>query len=129
LRTIRRAFLSRHIYKTYSGYVLSQFRRMANAIKNKGTFKDKHAMHLVRLLYSGIGALRNGEIQVDVSERRDELLSIRNGGLSFEEVKRKAVELNKHFQQTFEETSLPEQPDFAQVDAFLIRARRSVVDD
>src|SRR5262249_19786882 len=31
LREMRTAFLSRHLYKTYSGYVLSQFRRMANA--------------------------------------------------------------------------------------------------
>ena len=31
LRDMRQAFLSKHVYKTYSGYVLSQFRRMANA--------------------------------------------------------------------------------------------------
>ena len=31
LRAMRQAFLSKHVYKTYSGYVLSQFRRMANA--------------------------------------------------------------------------------------------------
>ncbi|MCE9548024.1 MAG: nucleotidyltransferase domain-containing protein [Planctomycetia bacterium] len=129
LRTIRRAFLSKHIYKTYSGYVLSQFRRMANAVKNQGTFKPKHAMHLVRLLYSGIAALQTGEIQVDVSERREELLGIRNGSLSFDEVKQMALALDKQFQQAFEQTALPEQPDYALVDAFLIRARRSVVDD
>ena len=33
LRAMRQAFLSKHVYKTYSGYVLSQFRRMANAYK------------------------------------------------------------------------------------------------
>lgn len=128
LRTIRRAFLSKHIYKTYSGYVLSQFRRMANAVKNQRTYKPKHAMHLIRLLYSGIAALQTGEIQVDVSDRREELLGIRNGALEFEEVKRRALALDKEFQQAFERTDLPDQPDFAAVDEFLIRARRSVVD-
>lgn len=128
LRTIRRAFLSKHLYKTYSGYVLSQFRRMANAVKNQGTYKPKHAMHLVRLLYSGIAALQLGEIQVDVSARREELLGIRNGGLPFDEVKRRALELDKEFQRAFDRTSLPEQPDFATVNAFLIRARRSMID-
>jgi len=128
LRTIRQVFLSKHVYKTYSGYVLSQFRRMANAYKEKGTYKPKHAMHLIRLLHSGIAALQTGEIRIDVAEHRDELLRIRNGGMGFEEVKRRALELDEQFQQAFERTALPEQPDYAQVDAFLIRARRRMVD-
>jgi len=71
IRTNRDAFLSNHLYKTYSGYVLSQFRRMKNAYEKTGKFKNKHAMHLIRLLYSGIGALKTGEIMVDVSQHRD----------------------------------------------------------
>jgi hypothetical protein len=128
LRTIRRAFLSKHLYKTYSGYVLSQFRRMANAVKHKGTYKPKHAMHLVRLLYSGTAALRTGEIRVDVADHRDELLRIRRGEFSFDEVKQKALDLDKEFQRALDETALPEQPDYARVDNFLIRARRRMVD-
>jgi uncharacterized protein len=128
LRAMRQAFLSTHVYKTYSGYVLSQFRRMANAYKNKGTYKPKHAMHLIRLLYSGIAALETGEIRIDVAEHREELLHIRNDGLPFEEVKRRALALDERFQQAFERTSLPEQPDYARVDDFLIRARRRTVD-
>ncbi len=125
---MRQAFLSKHIYKTYSGYVLSQFRRMANADKSKGTYKSKHAMHLIRLLYSGIAVLETGEIRVDVGEHRAELLHIRNDGLPFEEVKSRALELDERFQQAFERTILPEQPDYAQVDAFLVRARRRMTD-
>ena len=128
LRAIRQAFLSKHVYKTYSGYVLSQFRRMANAFKDKGTYKPKHAMHLIRLLHSGIAALETGEIRIDVAEHRDELLHIRNDGLPFEEVKRRALELDERFQQAFERTALPEQPDYRRVDDFLIRARRRMVD-
>ena len=128
LRAIRQAFLSKHVYKTYSGYVLSQFRRMANAFKDKGTYKPKHAMHLIRLLHSGIAALETGEIRIDVAEHRDELLHIRNDGLPFDEVKRRALELDERFQQAFERTTLPEQPDYRRVDDFLIRARRRMVD-
>lgn len=128
LRAMRRAFLSKHVYKTYSGYVLSQFRRMANAHKKKGTYKPKHAMHLIRLLHSGIAALQTGEIRIDVTDHRDELLHIRSGGLGFEEVKRRALELDDQFQQAFERTSLPEQPDYQRVDDFLICARRRMVD-
>jgi hypothetical protein len=128
LRGIREAFLSKHVYKTYSGYVLSQFRRMANAFKDKGTYKPKHAMHLIRLLHSGIAALQTGEIRIDVAEHRNELLHIRNDGLPFDEVKRRALELDEQFQRAFERTALPEQPDYRRVDDFLIRARRRMVD-
>jgi predicted nucleotidyltransferase len=129
LREMRQAFLSRHLYKTYSGYVLSQFRRMSNAVAKKGAYKTKHAMHLVRLLHSGIAALETGEIRVDVADHRDELLEIRDGRLSFEDVRRRALELDLCFQSAFEETALAEQPDFDRVNEFLIRARRRMVDD
>jgi uncharacterized protein len=128
LRSIRQAFLSKHVYKTYSGYVLSQFRRMANAEKAKGVYKPKHAMHLIRLLYSGIAALETGEIRIDVGEHRAELLHIRSGAVPFEEVKQRALALDERFQRAFEAAVLPEQPDYGRVDAFLIHARRRMVD-
>jgi hypothetical protein len=79
LRAMRGAFLSRHLFKTYSGYVLSQFHLMQYGHERTATYKAKHAMHLIRLLYSGIHALRTGDILVDVGEHRDELLQIRSG--------------------------------------------------
>lgn len=128
LRGLRQAFLSQHLYKTYSGYVLSQFRRMAAAHKTQGAFKTKHAMHLIRLLYSGIHALHNGEILIDVGEYRSELFRIKRGELTFDQVMQHALDLDKQFQAEFERTSLPEQPDFEAVNAFLVKARRSAVE-
>lgn len=60
LRAMRTSFLSKHLYKTYSGYALSQFRRMANAYAKTDQYKPKHAMHLIRLLHSGIAAMQSG---------------------------------------------------------------------
>jgi predicted nucleotidyltransferase len=128
LRAMRSVFLSKHLYKTYSGYVLSQFRRMENGVKNRNLYKPKHAMHLIRLLYSGIAALQAEEIRVDVAEHREELMLIRQGGLSFEEVKRRALELDEDFQKAFEITRLPDQPDYDRVEDFLVRSRRRMVD-
>ncbi len=124
LRAIRNAFLSKHIYKTYSGYVLSQFRRMSNAHAKTGRYKPKHAMHLLRLLLSGIEALQTHEIRVDVAEMRDDLLRVKSGVFTFDEIKRRALELDEQFQREFERTTLPDQPDVEAVDAFLIEARR-----
>lgn len=128
LRALRGAFLSRHLYKTYSGYVLSQFQRMRNAYQKKGTYRVKHAMHLLRLLYSGTHALRTGDILVDVGEHRAELLAVRGGGLTFEEVRTRALELDQVFQQAFAATRLPKRPDYDRVNRFLVQARRRMVD-
>lgn len=128
LLEIRQVFLSKHIYKTYSGYVLSQFRRMRNAYEKTGKYKTKHAMHLLRLLHSGIGALETGEIMIDVSSHRDTLMDVRMGKYSFDQIRQQAMDLDRRFQQAFEASRLPDQPDFGVVNQFLISARRSMVD-
>lgn len=128
LRDMRDVFLTRHVYKTYSGYVLSQFRRMANAHASTGQYKAKHAMHLIRLLYSGIEALRSGQVRIDVGTQRDELLAIKAGTLSFAEAQQRALALDREFQEAYRQTALPEQPDYRRVDEFLVWARRRMVD-
>ena len=127
LLEIREAFLSKHVYKTYSGYVLSQFRKMRNQFVKTGDFKPKHAMHLIRLQHSGIAALKTGQVMVEVNDLQPLLMSIRNGEIDFETVRQMAINLDASLQKEFEQTDLPEQPDFATVNAFLIEARRSQV--
>jgi hypothetical protein len=129
LRGLRASFLSRHLFKTYSGYVLSQFRLMRRGYERSGTYKAKHAMHLVRLLLSGIHALRHGDILVDVGDHREELLRIRSGVLTFAEVQARALELNRLFEEAFPATRLPERPDYDRVNRFLIEARRRRAQD
>jgi hypothetical protein len=124
LRGLRTAFLSKLLYKTYSGYVASQLRLMRRAHERDGAYKPKHAMHLVRLLHSGLHALRTGDILVDVGDHRDELLAIRRGDLTFEGVVRRAEEIDRAFREAFQATRLPDQPDFHRVNHFLIAARR-----
>ena len=124
LRAIRSAFLSRHLYRTYSGYVLSQFRLMKKGFDTDRRYKPKHAMHLIRLLHSGIHALKESDIRVDVGEHRDELLSIRNGSVTFDAVEARALELDRVFQEAFANTKLPEKPDTEKANRFLVAARR-----
>lgn len=124
LRSIRSAFLSKHVFQTYSGYVLSQFRRMKRAEDKGQAYRPKHAMHLVRLLYSGIEAMRGAGIRVDMSERREELLAIKNNPRPLDEIVQRARSLADVFQREFERTELPADPDRDRVDAFLIAARR-----
>ncbi|HEY1192520.1 MAG TPA: nucleotidyltransferase domain-containing protein [Gemmata sp.] len=124
LRAVRTAFLSKHLYRTYSGYVLSQFRLMKRGFATDRRYKPKHAMHLIRLLHSGIHAMRAGDIRVDVAEHRDELLAIRKGAVPFEAVDARALELDRVFREAFVGTKLPEKPDTERANRFLIAARR-----
>jgi len=124
LLDMRDAFLSKLAYQTYNGYVMSQFKKLAQDIRNRGEIKWKHAMHLIRLLLSGITVLRDGFVPLKVNEHRDRLLAIRDGGQSWEDVDAWRLELHKEFDAAFETTRLPDRPDYEAANAFLVRARR-----
>ena len=127
LFAIRDALLSNLIYQTYSGYALSQFRRMKRTIAAGKSHRPKHAMHLIRLLLSGITAVRTGEVQVDMSAHREELLAIKDPEYPFAAVFDRALELDAEFQSAMESSVLPQKPNVEAVDAFLIEARRAAV--
>jgi len=128
LLSIRQCFLSKYIYRTYRGYVASQMRKMENALGRTGKFKAKHAMHLIRLLHSGTAALLTGEIRVDVAEHRDELLAIRRNEFSFEQIMARAEELGQALDKAYETTQLPDAPDYARANTFLIDVRRMMAE-
>ena len=115
-------FLSRMVYQTYNGYVMSQFKKMQADIRNHGQVKWKHVMHLIRLLLSGIGVLRDGIVPVRVDAHRDRLLAIRRGEMPWDEVENWRLGLHQEFNSAFETTKLPERPDYERANAFLISA-------
>lgn len=125
LREIRSIFLTKLVYQTYNGYVMSQFRKLKKHQEKHGTIKWKHAMHLIRLLLSGITALKDGHILVDVGDYRDELLAIRQEKRTWQAVNQWRLELHKEFDALYPVTQLPDRPDYDAVNAFLIKAHRS----
>jgi predicted nucleotidyltransferase len=124
LLALKTIFLSRMVYQTYNGYVLSQFKKMQSDLRNHGQVKWKHVMHLFRLLLSGIRIMREGFVPVRVDDQREKLLAIRRGELPWEEVEDWRKRLHHEFNAASEATSLPERPDYEQANAFLIEARR-----
>jgi uncharacterized protein len=127
LVAMRASFLSRLVYQTYNGYASSQFRKLEQDLRTRGEVKWKHAMHLVRLLLSGIAVLREGEVQVRVVEHRERLLAVRRGEMPWDEVDAWRLALHREFERAYEATRLPERPDYERVNAFLVRARRSAL--
>lgn len=124
LLKMREVFLSRLVYQTYNGYVMSQFKKMQADLRNQGQVKWKHVMHLIRLLISGIGVLRDGVVSVQVEEHRDQLLAIKRGEMPWEETEKWRISLHSEFDRALSETKLPERPDYERANAFLIQARR-----
>jgi len=125
---MRQIFLSRMVYQTYNGYVLSQFKKLQGDLRNKGHMKWKHVMHLIRLLISGITVLKEGCVPVNVGPYRERLLAIRRGGIPFEEIESWRLELHRQFDAAAESTRLPERPDYERANAFLLKGRRMMVE-
>jgi len=125
---MRDAFLSRMVYQTYNGYVLSQFKKLQGDLRNKGAVKWKHVMHLIRLLLSGVTVLREGFVPVRVEDHRERLLSIKRGEVPFEEVEQWRLDLHRQFEEAAQTTKLPERPDYERANALLIRARRAALE-
>ncbi len=124
LLRMRDVFLSRLVYQTYNGYVMSQFKKMQTDLRNQGQVKWKHVMHLIRLLLSGITVLREGFVPVQVGEHRDALLRIKAGQMPWPEVEAWRLDLHKQLDRAFEETELPEKPDYHRANDYLVKARR-----
>ena len=126
LLDMREAFLSKLVYQTYNGYVMSQFKKLQGDLRNKGAVKWKHVMHLIRLLLSGVTVLREGRVPVRVEdEHRDRLLAIKRGEVDFEEIESWRLQLHHDFDNAAEQTRLPDRPDYERANAFLLKARRS----
>jgi uncharacterized protein len=129
LLAMRASFLSRMVYQTYNGYVMSQFKRMQAHLRNQGDIKWKHVMHLIRLLLSGVTVLREGFVPVRVEEHREALLAIKRGETAWDDVNRWRLALHEEFNKAFEATSLPERPDYEQANRFLVKARRLAAEE
>lgn len=127
LLAIRDRFLSQMIFQTFNGYALSQFKKIEQDLRNQGEVRWKHAMHLLRLLMTGAATLREGRVPVHVGPRRDELLAVKRGELSWQKVDAWRQELHRDFEQALAETKLPERPDYEAANELLLAARAQKV--
>jgi len=123
----RHIFLSKLVYQTYNGYVMSQFKKLEQDLRASGQIKWKHAMHLIRLLLEGVTILKDGYVPVLVSEHRETLLSIRDGRMEWGEVNSWRLALHREFEDAFRTTTLPDAPDYTEANRLLVEARRSMV--
>ncbi len=78
-------------------------------------YDTKHAMHLVRLMRMGYEIMAEGEVRVKRPDAA-ELLAIRNGAWSYEELEEYAEEMERKIARAAETSELPAQPDRVFID-------------
>ncbi|MEO3868086.1 nucleotidyltransferase domain-containing protein [Nonomuraea sp. B12E4] len=121
LRDLREAFVSERALRSFAGYAEDQFRRIDPAAP-----RWKQAMHMIRLLISGLHLARHGEPLVRVGPHRERLLAIRRGELPWAEVDawRAALSAELSAVMTGAPGTLPARPDRERVEEFLVGVRR-----
>ncbi|MFJ8015329.1 DNA polymerase beta superfamily protein [Streptomyces sp. NPDC096339] len=125
LLSLRGAFLSRRAHTSFSRYAASQRGKLLADVRVHGAPRWKHAMHLLRLLLSCRDLLRTGRLTIDAGPYRERLLAVRRGEASWEEVDAWMTRLQEETGAALSTTPLPEEPDLARVEDFLLRTRRA----
>ena len=127
----RDMFSSLRAYHAFSGYAYDQLRRMEQGATNarmgakrkaivaKYGYDTKNASHLLRLYRMGIEFVETGELTVYRPDRA-ELLAVKNGEWSLEDVKTEAEILHERMRDAKETSPLPKEPDTAAIEKLLV---------
>jgi predicted nucleotidyltransferase len=135
LRGLTEAIVSKRAGRGYLGYLHGQRERLVGTRGQRNVnrpelveahgFDTKYAMHAVRLGYQGLELLESGRRTLPMPEpTRSRVMAVRLGERSFEEVLTEIDEVERRLETALEQTALPDEPDRAAVDAFLVDAYR-----
>ena len=90
------------------------------AMEAKFGYDGKHALHLIRLLRMCNEMLSTGKVIVKRPDR-EELIAIRSGGWSYDQVIEEAESLDKRAEELYKTSFLPKTPDFEYLDRLCIK--------
>ncbi|MBT2620323.1 nucleotidyltransferase domain-containing protein [Chryseobacterium sp. ISL-6] len=110
-------------YKEYWKWVSERNEDRYKVNQNHGqNYDSKNMMHTIRLLQSCEHIFKTGSMHIRV-ENRDELLDIKAGNWSYDEVMKKAEDLVKSIDQYHSVSTLPEEPDLEKTTKILVEIR------
>lgn len=90
--------------------------------KHGKNYDSKNMMHTIRLLQSAVQIFEQSTLSIKV-ENREELLDIKNGNLSYEELLLKAEDLNITLENIHRNSTLPERPNSEKIEKILVKIR------
>jgi predicted nucleotidyltransferase len=97
-------------------------------LEEQFSYDCKHAMHLIRLQRMGYEILKNGEVNVFRPDR-EELLAIRHGQWTYEQVVTYAENMEKELDKLYEVSPLPKKPDYKAIDKLLINMTEEFLEE
>lgn len=103
----------------YSGYMGSKRKELVD----KFGYDTKNASHLIRILRQGIGFMETGELEVYRSDA-EELLAIKRGEFTYEQIKAEAWALDRKLTQAGDESPLPEKADWDAINKLAVQMHR-----
>lgn len=132
LRELSPYIASREAGKRYLGYLQSQRERLLGRrgqrdvrrpeLESQYGFDTKYAMHMLRLGYQGIDYLKTGRITLPMPEpQRTFLLMVRTGKIPQAQCIEMAEALEADLQNLLDTSPLPEHPNTAEVERWMIR--------
>ncbi|MEZ4851133.1 MAG: nucleotidyltransferase domain-containing protein [Bacteroidia bacterium] len=113
-------------YKEYWAWVKKRNDvRYQNTLEHGKNYDAKNMMHTFRLLDMAAEILEQRKVIVR-RPNREELLEIRSGKFSYEELIERAEEKLVRIEGLYEISELPEQPDMGQIEEVLVNMRKRV---
>jgi predicted nucleotidyltransferase len=128
-------FAARSAGKAFLGYMTQQRQRLLGErgqmnvkrpeLVEQHGYDTKYAMHMLRLGFQGVEFLETGWLTMPMPEPiRDYLISVRKGEVDLNEALTRAGMLESRVQDLLDESPLPERPNYARVNDWLVRAYR-----
>ncbi len=131
LREMAPLFASKRAGGRFLGYLQQQKQRLIGERGQKNVnrqelveahgYDTKYAGHIIRLGYQGVEYLETGRLTLPLPpEQRDRCLAIRQGRVDLNEVLTEAGELEQRLKDLRDTSPLPDQPDTATVEAWML---------
>lgn len=134
LQALAPAFVCRQTARAFLGYLGAQRRELTAAretpsrtreLSSAHGYDTKYAMHALRIGHQGIELLSGRRIALPVpAPTRSRMMEVRRGEVPLDEVLAELDATVTELEQLGRSSELPEQPDYATVNAFLVEAYR-----
>ena len=136
LRELDGAIVSRLAGPRFLGYLTAQKERLGirgqmrvnrpELIAAHG-FDTKYAMHVVRLGHQGVELMSTGRLTLPIAEpARSRIMAIRRGEWSQADVLAEIDRVEHELMTAIEHSALPDMPDSARIDEFILESYRAV---
>lgn len=129
LLACRSEFSCRHVFKSFAGYARDQLAQMERkkhagymgakrkALVEKFGYDTKNAAHAIRLLRMAVEFMRHGRMQVYRIDDAAELMDIKRGEWTMEQVQQEAEALFAIAESAYHDSRLPDYPNMEMVSA------------